>query len=87
MKKASDVEINENESEDYTCITFHPDLAKFDNMEKLDDDIVALFTRRAYDVAVTAKVNVYVNGYILPVRNYNDIKLSASCLHYSFLLF
>ena len=36
--------------EDWTKISFVPDLAKF-GMEALDDDIVALMTRRVYDIA------------------------------------
>lgn len=35
---------------DYVQITFSPDLAKF-NMTKLDDDIISLFSKRAYDIA------------------------------------
>ena len=37
-------------AQDFTCIRFTPDLRKF-HMDKLDDDIVALFTKRAYDMA------------------------------------
>ncbi|KAF3833510.1 hypothetical protein F7725_024714 [Dissostichus mawsoni] len=38
------------DGDDFTCVTFQPDLSKF-QMEKLDKDIVALLTRRAYDIA------------------------------------
>jgi DNA topoisomerase-2 len=37
-------------TDNWTCITFSPDLAKFD-MAELEDDVVALMTKRVYDVA------------------------------------
>jgi len=37
-------------SENWTAITFQPDLAKFD-MEVLEDDVVALMRKRVYDCA------------------------------------
>ena len=56
-----------NAPEDFTCITFHPDLSQF-KMKKLDTDIVALFKRRAYDMAATLKdIKVYLNKVQLPV--------------------
>ena len=68
MGKASDAKIKPNASEDFTCVTFYPDLKKF-KMDRLDDDIVALFTRRAYDIAAASRgVKVFLNGTKLPVR-------------------
>ena len=57
--------------EDYTCVTFYPDLEKF-RMRVMDDDIVSLFAKRAYDLAgVTPdKVKVVLNGVELPVKNF-----------------
>ena len=53
--------------EDYTAVTFYPDLAKF-KMDSLDRDCVALFTRRAYDIAASSRgVKVILNGKRLPV--------------------
>ena len=37
-------------SDNWTCITFSPDRSKFD-MTELEDDVVALMTKRVYDVA------------------------------------
>merc|ERR1719270_911860 len=72
MSKTSDPKIKEFSGEEFTKITFHPDLAKF-NMEKLDDDIVALLSRRAYDVAAsTHGVKVFLNGKRLPVKSFKD---------------
>jgi DNA topoisomerase-2 len=67
MSKASEPKIVASKGEDYTAITFYPDLAKF-KMDKLDKDIVDLLTRRAYDIAATSKgVKVILNGKKLPV--------------------
>ncbi len=37
-------------SDNWTCVSFKPDLAKF-GMEALDDDTLALMRRRVYDLA------------------------------------
>ena len=49
-KKEEPVIEADNNVFDYTCITFKPDLQKF-KMTHLDNDIVSLFTKRAYDMA------------------------------------
>ena len=68
MTKTKEPKIKETDRNDYTAITYYPDLAKF-KMEKLDSDTVALLTKRAYDVAGCLRgVNVYLNGKKLPVR-------------------
>ena len=54
MSKAGDPKIKEFSSEDFTRVTFYPDLAKF-NMTELDKDTVALLSRRAYDVAASSQ--------------------------------
>lgn len=78
MGKAGEMELKPFSGEDYTCITFHPDLSKF-KMQSLDKDIVALMVRRAYDIAGSTKdVKVYLNGNRLPVkgfRSYVDLYL------------
>ncbi|BFF94070.1 DNA topoisomerase 2 [Drosophila madeirensis] len=72
MSKASDVTIKDFNGTDFTRITFSPDLAKF-KMERLDEDIVALMSRRAFDVAASSKgVSVFLNGTKLTVRNFKD---------------
>ena len=74
MTKTVEPKIKETDRNDYTSIAYHPDLAKF-KMEKLDDDTVALMTKRAYDVAGCVRgVNVHLNGK----------KLSVSCYVNSF---
>nr|XP_019946171.1 PREDICTED: DNA topoisomerase 2-beta isoform X1 [Paralichthys olivaceus] len=76
MNKTSDPKIKFFDGEDFTCVTFQPDLSKF-KMEKLDKDIVALLTRRAYDIAGSCRgVKVTLNGKKLPItgfRSYVDL--------------
>jgi DNA topoisomerase-2 len=67
MSKASEPRIKDHTGDDFTKITFSPDLSKF-KMETLDKDIVALMSRRAFDVAASTRgVKVYLNGKKLPV--------------------
>ena len=75
MGKTSEPKITESRGDDYTCITFYPDLSKF-KMESLDKDTVDIFTRRAYDIAAACKgVKVVLNGkriavsYLCTFRN------------------
>ncbi|XP_070702301.1 DNA topoisomerase 2-beta isoform X1 [Pempheris klunzingeri] len=76
MSKTSEPKIKFFDGDDFTCVTFQPDLSKF-KMEKLDKDIVALLTRRAYDIAGSCKgVKVSLNGKKLPIngfRSYVDL--------------
>ncbi|XP_033913109.3 DNA topoisomerase 2-alpha [Acipenser ruthenus] len=78
MARAGESKIRPFEGEDFTCITFQPDLPKF-KMETLDRDTVALMSRRAYDIAGASKgVKVFLNGKKLPVsgfRSYVDLYL------------
>ncbi|CAL8363224.1 unnamed protein product [Arctogadus glacialis] len=78
MTKTAEPKIKHFDSEDFTIVTFQPDLSKF-NMEKLDKDTVALLTRRAYDIAGSCRgVKVVLNGKKLPVtgfRSYVDLYL------------
>eukprot|EP00930_Biecheleria_cincta_P009214 TRINITY_DN11090_c0_g1_i1.p1 TRINITY_DN11090_c0_g1~~TRINITY_DN11090_c0_g1_i1.p1 ORF type:complete len:1408 (+),score=413.95 TRINITY_DN11090_c0_g1_i1:74-4297(+) len=58
---------------DYTKITFWPDFSKF-GMKGLDDDIVGLMMKRAYDLAGSTNKNVKVvlNGKKLPVCKFEE---------------
>lgn len=72
MKKASEPKISPLKGEEYTKVTFSPDLSKF-KMEKLDDDIVALMSRRAFDVAASTRgVSVFLNGEKVAIKNFKD---------------
>ncbi|CAD5233794.1 unnamed protein product [Bursaphelenchus xylophilus] len=72
MTKEKEPEIESFNGEDYTKVTFSPDLAKF-KMTELDDDIVGLMSRRAYDIAGTTKgVKVYLNGKLIPCQGFKQ---------------
>lgn len=49
---------------DYTCITFVPDYAKF-GLKGLSKDIVALFKKRVYDIAMNSGVKVHYNDEVV----------------------
>jgi len=67
MTKAGEPKILQCKGDDFTCVTFQPDLEKF-KMTSLDKDLVALFTRRAYDIVASSRsVKVILNGKRLPV--------------------
>ena len=72
MSKAGEAKIKEYSGEDYTRITFQPDLSKF-NMTTLDEGTISLLTRRAYDIAAaTQGVKVFLNGKKLPVKDFKS---------------
>lgn len=80
MGRAGDMELKPFSGEDYTCITFQPDLSKF-KMQSLDKDIVALMVRRAYDIAGSTKdVKVFLNGNRLPVSIFLGMRAAKESL-------
>ncbi|CAI7890970.1 unnamed protein product [Closterium sp. NIES-53] len=60
-------------TDNFTSITFHPDLAKF-GLDSLDADHVALMSRRVVDVAgcLGKSVKVMLNGTRVPVKSFAD---------------
>ena len=60
-------------TDNWTSITFAPDLSRF-GMEELDEDLVALFRKRVYDMAgiLGKTVKVYFNGEKLPVKDFAE---------------
>lgn len=72
MTKTTDAKINPVKGQDFTCVTFYPDLAKF-KIESLDKDMISLLSRRAFDVAGCLRgVKVFLNGKKLPVKSFKD---------------
>jgi DNA topoisomerase-2 len=68
MQNSGTAKIDASKGDDYTKVTFVPDLEKFKMDDGLDDDIVGLLSRRALDVAGTLRgVRVFLNGQRLPV--------------------
>uniref|UniRef100_A0A3B4Z181 DNA topoisomerase 2 n=1 Tax=Seriola lalandi dorsalis TaxID=1841481 RepID=A0A3B4Z181_SERLL len=74
MGRTGDAAIKSFDGEEFTCITFRPDLPKF-KMSTLDKDTLALMTRRAYDIAGATKgVRVlYGLNHITGFRSYVDM--------------
>lgn len=54
----------------YTSITFSPDLSKF-GLKELTADILALFKKRAYDVAMNTSAKVYYNDELIVANNFS----------------
>eukprot|EP00916_Digyalum_oweni_P015423 GHVL01025239.1.p1 GENE.GHVL01025239.1~~GHVL01025239.1.p1 ORF type:complete len:1371 (-),score=291.64 GHVL01025239.1:56-4168(-) len=59
---------------DYVKVTFYPDLERFQMPEGFDDDIVALFSKRVYDIAGSSDraLKVSLNGTKLPINDFKD---------------
>ena len=59
--------------DNWTCITFKPDLAKF-NMTELEEDTVALMCKRVYDAAgnIGGNTKIFLNGERLKVKGFSD---------------
>ncbi|CAO3644648.1 unnamed protein product [Mucor fragilis] len=58
--------------EQFTRISFRPDLKKF-NLTEMDEDFEALIKKRVYDLAGICKgVNVYLNGSKIEIKNFQD---------------
>ncbi|RIB16059.1 DNA topoisomerase II [Gigaspora rosea] len=61
-----------SKKEEYTEITFKPDLAKF-GLTELTDDIIALLKKRVFDMAGCSKnVKVFLNDERLKIRNFKE---------------
>lgn len=73
MGKVSEPKITKNpKGEDWTRITFKPDLERF-GMESIDEDTQALLMKRVYDMAGTVKdVKVWLNDERLKVKNFKS---------------
>jgi DNA topoisomerase-2 len=82
MRKMGKAKITANaKGDEFTRITFRPDLARF-GMDEIDDDTLSLLQRRVYDMAGTARdVKVWLNGKRVPVKNfkaYVDLYLDSA---------
>ncbi|SPO27638.1 probable DNA topoisomerase II [Ustilago trichophora] len=61
-----------SKADEYTCITFKPDLALF-GMDSIDDHMEALMLKRVYDMAGTVKgIKVTLNGELLKIKNFKQ---------------
>ncbi|KAK7204117.1 DNA topoisomerase II [Myxozyma melibiosi] len=73
MSKVGKPKITSNASgQQYTRITFKPDLRLF-GMTELDDDLIGIMKRRVYDLAGSVKnIKVYLNDNRLMIRNFKQ---------------
>jgi len=73
MGKCGKGKITSNsKGEEYTRITFRPDLKRF-GMDTIDDDTASLLRKRVYDMAGTARdVKVFLNDDRLKIRNFKQ---------------
>ncbi|PPS93064.1 DNA topoisomerase 2 [Cryptosporidium hominis] len=76
MSKKSEENIKDNYSgKSYVKITFKPDLSRFGNMKDFDDDIISLLNKRVYDISGTSGVKVYLNGSLIPIKDFKSYTL------------
>ncbi|KAJ1280587.1 hypothetical protein BS78_04G244200 [Paspalum vaginatum] len=74
MGKKSEPQITKcKQGENWTRVTFKPDLEKF-NMDQLEDDVVALMRKRVIDMAGTLgkTVRVELDGQKVPMKSFGD---------------
>ncbi|TPX41187.1 hypothetical protein SeMB42_g05685 [Synchytrium endobioticum] len=73
--------VTKADKNDFTRITFRPDLARF-GMVSLDDDILSLLKKRVYDMAgILSGVRVYLNDELIKIKTfkqYIELYLKAS---------
>ena len=59
-------------NEEWTRVTFRPDLKRF-GMDKIDEDTAGLLQKRVYDMAGTVKdIKVYLNDERLKIKNFKQ---------------
>ena len=73
MSKVGKAKITKNpKGEEYTRVTFRPDLKRF-GMDRIDEDTVSLLKKRVYDMAGTVKdIKVYLNDERLKIKNFKQ---------------
>lgn len=73
MGKCGKAKITKNaRGEEYTKVTFKPDLKRF-GMESIDEDTVSLLKKRVYDMAGTVRdVKVFLNGERIKVKGFKS---------------
>jgi len=78
--RSGEAEVTRFNGSDFTCITFSPDLARF-KMDELDDDTVALLSKRVFDMAGCAsgfagpRLKVTLNNTRLPVKSFQEVRM------------
>lgn len=74
MGSKREPKIEKYSGDDFTEVTFYPDLSKFGGMTSLDADIVSLMMKRVYDIAgsIGETTKIYLNNKRLPVKGFKD---------------
>ncbi|TXT08989.1 hypothetical protein VHUM_02463 [Vanrija humicola] len=71
-KKTTPKLLDNKKGEEWTKITFTPDLARF-GMTEIDNDTYALLLKRVYDIAGTVKdIKVFLNGERLKIKGFKQ---------------
>lgn len=72
MSQKTKPKITNANKEDFTRITFKPDLAKF-GMETIDEDLESLLKKRVYDLAGCVNdVKVFLNDERIKIKNFKQ---------------
>ena len=76
MQTKGEPDIQKYTGSDFTCVTFYPDLKRF-NMDYLDEDIVSLLSKRVHDIAGTntssgRTLKVLLNNTRIECRNFEE---------------
>ncbi|KIP02564.1 hypothetical protein PHLGIDRAFT_37839 [Phlebiopsis gigantea 11061_1 CR5-6] len=73
MSKMGKAKITKNgKKEEYTRVTFKPDLKRF-GMDSIDEDTIALLKKRVYDLAGTTKdVKVFLNDERIKIKGFKQ---------------
>lgn len=73
MTKRNDPQMKKHSGEDFTKVTFFPELSRF-GMSHMEEDIVLLMRRRAFDVAASThgRCKVFLDGKRLEVESFSD---------------
>ncbi|EGO19472.1 hypothetical protein SERLADRAFT_453445 [Serpula lacrymans var. lacrymans S7.9] len=73
MSNVGKAKITKNsKNEEYTRVTFRPDLKRF-GMDSIDEDTVSLLKKRVYDMAGTIRdVKVFLNDERLKIKNFKQ---------------
>ena len=73
MSVTSEPMVEDLPGEEFTKVTFQPSLTRF-GLSRLDPDLVAIISRRAFDIAATLRgvEEVYLNGKKIPINSFKD---------------
>jgi len=61
-----------SEKSDFTCITFSPDLKRF-NLKEFNEDLILLMKKRVYDLCgcIGEKVDIFLNNKKINIKGFD----------------